>query len=376
MKRRTIAACAATAVACLALTAAATANPDRTAAPKALTKITFMADYPRPPWVAQIPWVVAMDKGWYKAAGLDVKYVFPATPADPARFIGIGRADITVSYTPDLLTAASKGLKVKALASVFDRNVEGIMDNSFLIEEAYNQEPGVVQHILNAAYGLNRLHGSDEHDFGFSFTQEWPIFSQTHQFSYTIPYSLSKVGSTTDKGIGDVFLNYRYQVLLDERTLTGFAPRFSLVLPTGDTQARLGSDSLAYQWNLPFSTALNDFWFVHANAGLTFLPKAGPSNQDFINYNLGASAIWAATPTFHVMLEWVGTWNESDDELGHISREFQSVISPGVRRAFNFANDAQLVLGLAVPVGLTGSAPDIGVFFYLSYEHRFLRKSE
>jgi ABC-type nitrate/sulfonate/bicarbonate transport system substrate-binding protein len=55
-----------------------------------------------------------------------VKYVFPSTPADPARFIGIGRADITVSYTPDLLTAASKGLKVKALASVFDRNVEGI----------------------------------------------------------------------------------------------------------------------------------------------------------------------------------------------------------------------------------------------------------
>src|SRR5262249_19639536 len=118
-----------------------------------------------------------------------------------------------------------------------ERNVEGIMDNSFLIEEAYNQEPGVVQHILNVAYGLNRLHGSDEHDFGFTFTQEWPIFSQTHQFSYTIPYSLTKIGSNTDKGLGDVFLNYRYQVFLDERTLTGFAPRFSLVLPTGDTQA-------------------------------------------------------------------------------------------------------------------------------------------
>jgi putative hydroxymethylpyrimidine transport system substrate-binding protein len=127
VKRTTVAALAATAVACLALAAAATAQSQRTAAHKAsLTKITFMADYPRPPWVAQIPWVVAMNKGWYKAAGLDVKYVFPSTPADPARFIGIGRADITVSYTPDLLTAASKGLKVKALASVFDRNVEGI----------------------------------------------------------------------------------------------------------------------------------------------------------------------------------------------------------------------------------------------------------
>jgi putative hydroxymethylpyrimidine transport system substrate-binding protein len=92
-----------------------------------LTKIRFMADYPRPAWVAQIPWVVAMKKGWYKQAGLDVQYVFPSTPSDPARFIGIGKEDITVSYTPDLMTAYSKGLKVKALASVFDRNVEGIM---------------------------------------------------------------------------------------------------------------------------------------------------------------------------------------------------------------------------------------------------------
>jgi ABC-type nitrate/sulfonate/bicarbonate transport system substrate-binding protein len=95
-------------------------------APEAV-KIRFMADYPRPPWVAQIPWVVAMKKGWYKQAGLDIDYVFPSTPSDPARFIGIGKEDITVSYTPDLMTAYSKGLKVKALASVFDRNVEGIM---------------------------------------------------------------------------------------------------------------------------------------------------------------------------------------------------------------------------------------------------------
>ena len=125
MRRTTIIAGAAA----LAL-ATATAAVSATAASRhraALTRITFMADYPRPPWVAQIPWVVAMNKGWYRQAGLDVRYVFPSTPSDPARFIGIGRADVTVSYTPDLLTAASKGLGVKALASVFDRNVEGIM---------------------------------------------------------------------------------------------------------------------------------------------------------------------------------------------------------------------------------------------------------
>src|SRR5881296_24041 len=52
-----------------------------------------------------------------------------------------------------------------------ERNVEGIMDNSFLVEEAYNQEPGVVQHIFNAVYGWNRLRGPDEHRLDFVFTQ-------------------------------------------------------------------------------------------------------------------------------------------------------------------------------------------------------------
>ena len=60
---------------------------------------------------------------------------------------------------------------------------KGIQDNSFFIEEAYNQEPGVVQHIFNLA--IDFTNGSRE--IAPSFTQEWPVFSQTHQFSYTIP---------------------------------------------------------------------------------------------------------------------------------------------------------------------------------------------
>ena len=43
-----------------------------------------------------------------------------------------------------------------------DRPAEGIQDNSFLIEEAYNQEPGVVQHIFNARWSVNRNGGGDD----------------------------------------------------------------------------------------------------------------------------------------------------------------------------------------------------------------------
>ena len=255
-----------------------------------------------------------------------------------------------------------------------ERNVDGIMDNSFLVEEAYNQEAGVVQHIFNGIYGLNRAPGSDDRSFAFVFTQEWPVFSQKHQFSYTLPYTFAKTAGQSEDGLGDILLNYRYQAYFREDTLTAFAPRISLVLPTGDVDKGLGDDTLGYQFNLPVSSALGDRWFVHGNAGLTFLPDAASANdRDLLHYHLGASAIYAPTRDLHFLLEWIGSWNEGLTDTGGLEREFESVISPGVRRAFNCANGAQVVLGIGAPIGLTSSAPDVGVFLYLSIEHGFLK---
>src|SRR5215475_14453949 len=59
----------------------------------------------------------------------------------------------------------------------------GIQDNSFLIEEAYNQEFGVVQHISS----FTRFW--DSKDWVYTFTQEWPVPGDPrHQFSYTLPF--------------------------------------------------------------------------------------------------------------------------------------------------------------------------------------------
>ena len=74
-----------------------------------------------------------------------------------------------------------------------------IQDNSFLIEEAYNQEYGVVQHIGNWA----RSSGGD---WAFAFTQEWPLGGIPHQLSYTIPVQSSEAAGT---GLGDVALDRR-----------------------------------------------------------------------------------------------------------------------------------------------------------------------
>ncbi len=256
------------------------------------------------------------------------------------------------------------------------RPIDGIMDNSFLVEEAYNQEPGVVQHIFNGVYGADKVFGPEDRTLDFSFTQEWPVFSQDHQFSYTVPYGFAWSSGSSSDGLGDILLNYRYQAYLNEDTLTAFSPRFSLVLPTGDASRGFSDDTLGYQWNLPFSTTFYDRWFVHANAGLTFLPDVGPRpSHNVIDYNVGASVIYCLNERFHLMLETIGTWNESDTGTGW-DREFSAVVSPGARYAINLESGPQMVLGLATPMGVTGSAADFGVFMYFSFEHEFLSKKE
>jgi len=256
------------------------------------------------------------------------------------------------------------------------RPIDGIMDNSFLIEEAYNQEAGIVQHIFNAVYSVDRISTPHQRRMDLSFTQEWPAYGQAHQLSYTVPYAFVREEGRWSDGVGDVLLNYRYQVFFNEKTLTAFAPRFSLVVPTGDEQKGFGSGTLGYQWSLPYSMTLGDRWFLHANAGLTFLPNAGEDPHDFLNYNLGGSVIYCVSDRFNLMLEWVGDWNQGVTGSGDVERQFASVISPGFRTAFNFTNGSQLVLGLGVPIGLTKSAPAIGAFVYISFEHRMFGKEE
>ena len=252
--------------------------------------------------------------------------------------------------------------------------IDVIEDNSFLIEETYNQEPGVVQHIFNALYNND----SRRRGWTFSFTQEWPVFSQDHQFSYTIPTYHLVEGSDRLYGIGDVLLNYRYQALEEGELKPAFAPRFSLVLPTGSRRRETGNGVVGYQWNLPFSKKVAPRLSLHANFGLTYLPDVRVPLADtrqlspersLVSYNLGGSAIVALLPRLHFMLEWVGNFEESLDDDGRRERDFKPVISPGFRTAVINQERLQIILGAAAPIGLNRRADNHGAFLYLSVEH-------
>ena len=252
--------------------------------------------------------------------------------------------------------------------------IEGIEDNSFLVEEAYNQEEGVVQHIFNAVYSKD----PKQRGWAFNLTQEWPVFSQDHQFSYTIPsYHLREDGEAV-RGIGDVLLNYRYQLLEEADCLPAFAPRFSLILPTGNRHKGTGDGAVGYQWQLPFSKKFPPQFAVHANFGLTYLPKvrapldAGglSPRRSLVSYNLGASAIFAFTSRFHAMVEWVGNFEESLNGNGKTEHDFIAMISPGVRASVIEKEGLQTVVGVALPIGLTRASNSFGVLLYLSIEHK------
>ena len=252
-----------------------------------------------------------------------------------------------------------------------ERMVDGIQDNSFLIEEAYNQEPGVVQHILNVLHGATRHAGADNDDLTFVFTQEWPVFSQTHQFSFSVPYTFFDEAGRSDSGFEDIGVTYRWQALMESGKTPAFAPAFSLTLPAGDEDRDLGDGRVGYEITLPASKTLSDRWAVHANAGLSVLPDV--DDHDLVGYSLGGSVIYAVAPRFNLLLEVLAEWDEEIDDNGGTSREAAVVVSPGLRYAFNHPNDAQTVVGIAAPIGVTSAAPDISVLLYFSFEHSFLR---
>lgn len=239
---------------------------------------------------------------------------------------------------------------------------KGVQDNSFLIEEAYNQEPGVVQHILTA-----RRQGRD---WTLNFTQEWPVGSQAHQFSYTVPYAFLRSSGRSVHGIGDIFLNYRFQAIEESDRLPTFAPRISLIVPSGSERKGTGAGSVGYQINLPFSKVVSDRVTLHANAGIT--SYADILGRMPVSYNLGGSAVYAVTRNFNLMLEVVGERNETVALSRTIERELALTVSPGIRYAFNISA-GQLVTGLAAPIRMTKDRTDIGAFIYLSFEHKFGR---
>lgn len=239
-----------------------------------------------------------------------------------------------------------------------------IQDNSFLLEEAYNQEPGVVQHI-------NTFQWFRKSGWAYTFTQEWPVPGIKHQLSYTIPILDVDFENGKVTGLSDIALNYRYQLVGDGDAQLAIAPRFSVLLPTGNELKNLGLGGTAFQFDFPLSLVLTPKLMAHTNAGLTYAPNAKNDLEEqasIVSFNVGQSFIWLASMRFNVMLETTYASVQSVTGKDQTQRLSSGFISPGIRWAYNFRNGLQIVPGIAFPIGI-GPETDRSVFLYLSFEH-------
>lgn len=248
-----------------------------------------------------------------------------------------------------------------------------IEDNSFLIEEAYNQEPGVVQHISTFA-----VTGAARRDLFYSFTQEWPFRSQQHQLSYTVPLTRLDAQSV---GLGDILLNYRLQLGGGERRWA-VAPRLTAVLPTGSVRKGLGDGSPGLQVNIPVSYRLSGNLVTHLNAGGTLLPWAqGPAlggrrpKRTLANGFVGASLIGPTRLPAQLMFESLVLFESAIVPGGGVDRSTSLILSPGVRAAINLGS-LQIVPGFAVPVTRSSGETVHDYFLYLSFEHPFSHRPQ
>ncbi len=241
-----------------------------------------------------------------------------------------------------------------------------IEDNSFLVEEAYNQGAGVVQWIF--AFQQFRPGGA----WYNAFTTEWPAPDQTNQLSLTVPYIAET--ERLPSGWGDISLNYRYQALAGGERGWWFAPRLTAILPTGDWRKGLGNGAPGVQIGAPFSRRFTRGFAMTLNAAAQYVPLARGTAADGSSFKAdawgvseGVSLLWLVSPRFNLMLEAVATQDRVAVDDGRTGDVRVAFASPSFRWAINFEG-GQLVLGAAVPIGLTEASPDWSALCYVSWE--------
>jgi hypothetical protein len=296
--------------------------------------------------------------------------VRPATLAAPAhswetsvRFIHRLILVLAVAWPADA------GAQQPAAAAPSARPFE-IVDNSFLVEEAYNQESGIFQNILGAV----RNEGGQ---WSASFTQEWPAPGVQHQLSYTLVFDNEGAGS-----MGDVAINYRYQLRTGEGGGTAFSPRISLLL-RARRERSLEAARVGLELNLPASRQFGDI-YLHGNAGVRMYPQVESSlfpspvelqarhDVALVNPFLSGSVILRAKPMLHLMFESVVLFEERIVRRATTARDTTVILSPGTRFGWNLG-EHQLVLGVAVPFEHGSGETTTGVFGYASWELPFGR---
>lgn len=243
----------------------------------------------------------------------------------------------------------------------------GIEDNSIFIDEAFNQDKGVQQHITTFSFFREEviLH----------YTHELPLINERHQLSVTVPYSISNSQNKNYHGINDVTVAYQYWLLKKDNRLMA-TPGIAFQIPTGDTQVNNQSGFAGLTGYLALSKRISDKLIIHTNGRLGYFKKIKSPNQSsdlelpptkFHSGTSGISFVWLVSDKLNFLIENINT-REHEFINNKRKTNNQYTLNPGLRTCFNSRN-TQFVLGASCPTNLVkNKKTELGFLFYLSIE--------
>ena len=73
------------------------------------------------------PLIVSKEKGYFKEKGLDVVFIAPADPNDPPKLVAANKAEIAVSYQPQLYTQVNAGLPLIRIGTLISTPLNSLV---------------------------------------------------------------------------------------------------------------------------------------------------------------------------------------------------------------------------------------------------------
>jgi putative hydroxymethylpyrimidine transport system substrate-binding protein len=109
----------------VAVVAAGCGEREEDTRPGGTEKLTLMLDFF--PNADHAPIYAAEAGGHFEDVGLDVEIRAPSDPAAPLRQVAAGRADLAISYTPEVMRARDKGAEVVSVGALVQRPLTSII---------------------------------------------------------------------------------------------------------------------------------------------------------------------------------------------------------------------------------------------------------
>ena len=94
--------------------------------------------------------LMGIEQGFFDKAGLDVTPRVPSDPSAPIKEVAAGRADLAISYEPEVLLAREQGLDVVAVAAMVDEPLTSLIS----LPEAGIADPGDLRGKTVATAGI------------------------------------------------------------------------------------------------------------------------------------------------------------------------------------------------------------------------------